>query len=264
MPDTIRSLSDLQTLLADNTAGNISAQDIRDFLVSVDPENAIITNTLSNLPSLTKKGFLFLPSDASSLFFDNLSAFKQFGPISPLKQPIIGDFSWVNQGTATATTANGGITLGIVSPSAGINLRCQVKTIPSHPYTVSAAFYYATVNTGNAQGALTLRQSSDGKIIQFQVNQAGVVGSSKWNSSTAFSANYAINVPLTSSGLHYLRITDDSTNRKFYYSHNGVDWIEVFSVSRTDFITPDQIGFNINCENGRTAYLHLLHWEESP
>lgn len=35
MSDTIRTLEQLQALLADNTTGNISAQDIRDFLVSV-------------------------------------------------------------------------------------------------------------------------------------------------------------------------------------------------------------------------------------
>lgn len=34
MPDTERSLSALQTLLADSTAGDISAQDLRDALVS--------------------------------------------------------------------------------------------------------------------------------------------------------------------------------------------------------------------------------------
>lgn len=34
MPDTIRTLSALQTLLADNTAGDISPQDVRDMLVS--------------------------------------------------------------------------------------------------------------------------------------------------------------------------------------------------------------------------------------
>lgn len=34
MPDTLRTLSALQTLLADNTAGDISPQDVRDMLVS--------------------------------------------------------------------------------------------------------------------------------------------------------------------------------------------------------------------------------------
>lgn len=37
MADTVRTLSALQTLLADNSSGAISPQDVRDFLVSVFP-----------------------------------------------------------------------------------------------------------------------------------------------------------------------------------------------------------------------------------
>ena len=37
MVDTARTLSELQTLLADNTVGGISPQDLRDFLVSMKP-----------------------------------------------------------------------------------------------------------------------------------------------------------------------------------------------------------------------------------
>lgn len=40
MADTRRTLSDLQTLLADNTTGAISAQDIRDVLFSASPPHA--------------------------------------------------------------------------------------------------------------------------------------------------------------------------------------------------------------------------------
>ena len=38
MVDTVRTLAALQTLLADNTAQDISPQDMRDFLVSVYPQ----------------------------------------------------------------------------------------------------------------------------------------------------------------------------------------------------------------------------------
>lgn len=52
MVDTVRTLAALQTLLADNTAGNISAQDLRDFLVSVYPawqsHVPVLTATSSN------------------------------------------------------------------------------------------------------------------------------------------------------------------------------------------------------------------------
>jgi len=48
MPDTKRTLSALQALLADNTAGDISAQDVRDFLLSamlLDSLEVSITTT---------------------------------------------------------------------------------------------------------------------------------------------------------------------------------------------------------------------------
>ena len=37
MADTSRSLSDILTLMADNTTGAISAQDLRDLIVSLSP-----------------------------------------------------------------------------------------------------------------------------------------------------------------------------------------------------------------------------------
>lgn len=47
MPDTRRSLSALQTLLADNVIGDISAQDVRDFLVSAYRVVQVV-NTMSS------------------------------------------------------------------------------------------------------------------------------------------------------------------------------------------------------------------------
>lgn len=42
MADTVRELSALQALLADNIAKNVSAQDVRDFLVSAELKNLTI------------------------------------------------------------------------------------------------------------------------------------------------------------------------------------------------------------------------------
>jgi hypothetical protein len=54
MVDTVRTLSALQTLLADNTAGDISAQDVRDFLVSAySPFLVDVSATPININSVT-------------------------------------------------------------------------------------------------------------------------------------------------------------------------------------------------------------------
>ena len=79
MADTIRTLADLQTLLADNTAGDISPQDVRDFLVSVHgggltPNAQTVTTTditgavgqmyVCTIAGLTANRNLTLPSAA--------------------------------------------------------------------------------------------------------------------------------------------------------------------------------------------------------
>ena len=54
MADTIRTLAALQALLADNTAGSISEQDLRDVLLSTYPDNphgtfaSIVTQTIAS------------------------------------------------------------------------------------------------------------------------------------------------------------------------------------------------------------------------
>lgn len=52
MVDTVRTLSALQTLLADNTAGDISAQDLRDFLVSAMLQTTTSTVTTGNVSAV--------------------------------------------------------------------------------------------------------------------------------------------------------------------------------------------------------------------
>src|SRR3989304_3602241 len=48
MADTIRQLAALQALLADNTGGAISPQDLRDFLVSVMPTGRSATKVVTH------------------------------------------------------------------------------------------------------------------------------------------------------------------------------------------------------------------------
>ena len=53
MADTLRTLSALQALLADNTTGDISAQDLRDMLVSVFPTGRVLLAALTASASAT-------------------------------------------------------------------------------------------------------------------------------------------------------------------------------------------------------------------
>jgi hypothetical protein len=87
----------------------------------------------------------------------------------------------------------------------------------------------------------------------------------RFNSPNSFSsAPWSQAIPVAP---RWLRLSDDGTNRKIYYSLDGIHWIEMFSESRTNFITPDEVGFALNGQDsGATgegkAAIHLLSWEE--
>jgi hypothetical protein len=262
MPDTVRSKSALQTLLGDNTTGDISPQDVRDFLVSVDPESTVTKGVVASLPANAKAGFLYLPTNGFMLGRDNGSTWDYWGPIFPLIPPADSGFSWVNQGSATVGTTNGGIT--IYNPaSSGDSLRCRVKTAPATPWTLTVYQRALFHPTNSAQVGILFRESSSGKISSFHQAFTGgtfAIQSTKWSSATAFSANY------TSVGMglvgRWLRITDNGTNRICYSSDDGINWISYHSVTRLDFLTggADQFGLFVSGGNNIDIYGTWLHY----
>jgi hypothetical protein len=89
---------------------------------------------------------------------------------------------------------------------------------------------------------------------------------SKWNSPTSFNANYTASTdfPVLPPDRLWLRLQDNGTNRISFFSMDGINWIQLHSVGRTDFITADQVGFFATGENASIrAHLSVLSWEES-
>lgn len=212
------------------------------------------------------------PTDGLSLLRDSGSAFTPFGPIWKLTPPVDGDFAWINQGSASVTSSVGGIYLNSgTAVSGSLRIRKKSKT---GSYTLTIAFLPNLVGSSAPRCGICWRQSSDGKLVVFWVERNGsytlvqgaplVCTVMKWASATSFSATYSI-VPIQPhNGLCWLRVQDDGSNRKCFFSCDGLNWIEVHSVGRTDYMTADEVGFCI--DTGQATYLggmNLLHWVES-
>lgn len=192
-----------------------------------------------------------------------------FWPLPTL--PIDADFSWVNQGAASKSTAlGGGIT--IVDPVvAGTNERLLVKTAPSTPYTITAMITATFLaNSGGPHAGICFRESSSGKIhycsIQDDSNGAtttnGRLYSAKMDSATSFNATYQaymfpIGFPI------WLRITDNGTNRLCSFSRDGVNFIQFHSIGRTDFLTANQVGFIVGNSSAFEIAATLHSWKET-
>jgi len=184
--------------------------------------------------------------------------------------PVAGDFTWVNQGSASIDSSGDGLLLTCPA-TAALNFRLQTITAPATPYTITAALQLMPMTVNYHYPCLGWRQSSDGKIIVFgvQTNTAATDGPNllslnKYTSATgAYSATYvsmpsriAAGVPL------WLRIADDGTNRKCSVSFNGVRWQQIHSVGRTDYLTATHVFWAGECENATDDLLvTLMSWK---
>lgn len=229
---------------------------------SVLGTTVVTTAAYASRQAAAKAGRIFLPSNSFYLERDTGAAWAPWGPIYPLTPPVDGDFSWVNQTSATVTatvsTTNGGIHLASAMATSGLNNRIRIKTAPAAPYTITAAFLVAFDPYGNNAGArvfeagLVFRQSSDGKlhtaILGYtEATNANYIGSRKWTDATNFSADYVNNPSQTTTpyGLVWMRIADDNSNRIVSLSTDGANFFPFHSIGRTDFLTADQVGFMI-------------------
>lgn len=229
----------------------------------------IHTAAYASRNAAAKAGRLFLPSDGFVVERDTGSAWAPWGPLFPLTAPVDGDYAWINQGGASVVTTNGGIHLSVPS-GASDNVRIRKKAAPSTPYTITAFFIPLLYPTQYYQAGLCWRQSSNGKLVTFGLGGANTSGNpddfeiTKWNSATSFSAGYTQANTGTLFIRMWLRITDNGTNRICSFSHDGQNFMQFHSVGRTDFLTADEVGFHIYCNNGtQGAGMTLLSWKQT-
>lgn len=212
-------------------------------------------------------GRLFLPSNSFYLERDTGAAWAPWGPIFRLTQPVSGDFSWVNQGGASVSTTNGGIFLSAPA-SASDSLRCRVKSAPATPYTITALMLPLLYSENYHHCGLLFRESGTGELatMHFAVglDAALKIQVTKWDSPTAWNADYVGQVAWPKNGPLWLRIADDGANRISSISADGQNFLTIHSVGRTDFLTADQVGFFANSNNsGHAAGVTLLSWAQA-
>lgn len=154
------------------------------------------------------------------------------------------------------------------------NWKGEYRTLsPASNYTVTTNMIWTSPGQHYFFAGMILKNSGGNSFAQFGLWAAGTsppvlyLGSSKWTSVTAFSAEYAKTAlfgTLAGGVPNWLRIRDDGTNRYFEFSHDRYYWATAFSVGRTDFVTPDQIGWAMSSNNAagaNTVALRLRHWE---
>lgn len=222
------------------------------------------TAAYASRPSSPTAGDIFMPSDSFYVERYSGSAWAPWGPIFPMTPPVNGDFSWVNQGGASVSTTNGGIFLSAPA-SSSVSYRCRVKSAPSTPYTITAAFLAGIPNVNYQDAGLLFRESGTGKMVHWKVNSALGAAVSRSTNATTFSSN-VFWVGIFNTQPLFWRIADNATNLIFSLSFDGQNFIDLYSESRTAHMAggPNQVGFFTNDQtNVRPANLTLLSWKQA-
>lgn len=241
------SAGDAQLALFDSTTGKL----IKDSRFTVSD---LVAETVGAAYDL------ILPLEYESVYT------RGMGPIFPLTPPVDNDFAWINQGSATTDQYGPGIYLSCPA-NASLSWRIRKKAAPSTPYTVTMMMLPFVGSGPGGRACLLFRQASDGKLVVLSwdtVNGYGGITVENYTNETTFSSTVVTRFGPGIQGPVFFRIEDDGTNRKQHVSPDGVRWIQLNSISRTNFMTATEIGFAVSEQsNLRAAGATILSWREN-
>lgn len=236
---------------------------------------SITSGVYASKPLSHNSGDLYLPSDSFwDFLFSDGASWKHILNGFECTPPSLADFSWVNQGTATVTTANGGIAMRAVA-TAGNSLRILKKTAPATPYTLTAIVIpcIAGIDGHYPHVGILFRERSSGRLLtlslEFNVAAGGPGGSAVsnfgWESATASGLRYvAARADVLAGSPIWMRLEDDGANMKMSFSCDGLGFIQIRSVAyATQGMHPDEIGFFAQANsNTYDSIATLVHWDK--
>lgn len=229
----------------------------------------------SSRPPASFPGRVYYCTDTDATYRDTGSAWERvrFGIGGTAAHPAPSTSGWTALNLGSATIVDDKDSRLLTAPSsATVNIRAEYQTLsPTSNYTVTAYVNSVSANANEWASGLMLRNSGSGALIVFgpgwhSTDGAGrLMGVKKYSSATAHNSNGAFYSTASVGGSpNWLRIRDDGTNRYYEYSFNASDWFPHQSVIRTDFITPDQIGWGcLNTSTGQPGTLRLRSWSVS-
>ncbi len=260
---TARS-TDTLTVTAEASEGggdtNVSAGETLRAVLSISALDQLrqdICQTGAYASAATEKaGAIYLPSDSFYTLRDSGSAFVPWGPIFPMTIPT-DPGTWVNQGTSTVDSTRGAVVM-VAQATAANNARCRVAAAPATPYTKTIAFLANLFGTSATCGLL-FRENGTGELSWLQTSVTRNAAVNNMNSPTSFSAQPAV-VSFPFGPVFFFQISDDGANRIYRVSSDGINFVQIYSVARTTFLTADEWGIFVNSDSTTIASsMTVLH-----
>jgi len=214
-------------------------------------------------------GRLLLPTDSPIIRMDTNGSLVGMGDLYKQVLPILANFTWANQGTATADDSKGAVLLWDTTTQQWRHLR---KAMPTPPFTIKVRLIAHTYPTNYNKVAIGFYESATGKFETIEnIYASGFCWEqNKWNSITSYNSTRNRHFPYRGQAQHieWFSLRHDGTTLYYGLGIDAWNFWEYSSASKTDFFTsgPDQVFFGMNLDGtasnqgpgGGTFY----HWEE--
>lgn len=237
----------------------------------------VSSGPFASVPACGMTGYVYVATDSGVNGYCNGSSSLvwKYGPL--IVAPVTtADTAWFGQNGATiaADTATEGILLTSTQSNAN-NVQARIKATASTPYTQIGCFNLyngqAFSNAGliwtDGTNATTSNLITFGPVfngtaltmmpgLQLQVNKAtGTVGATTGYSTVTVPNSESVNALC-------LGLSDDGTNRSYAYSYDKQNWYVLLTTTRTDFLTPTEMGYYVNsAASNQIIEMHLFSWE---
>ena len=190
---------------------------------------------------------------------------SEYGPVFPMTDPSGLSLTNINFGGSTSSTASGNAWFfrDTSAPSTN-NLRGQVITAPSTPYTITMA-YIPQLNGQNAANIGMLWGDSVTSTYEtFFIWPSNQIQFTVWHWSNVNSpsviANYGDALAMTP-GLIWMKLSDDGTTKQFCAGGAPVGMVQIYSEASTAFLAvTNQVGWGMN--NFQSGGLLVLGWTQ--
>lgn len=232
---------------------------------------------IANIPAAGNAGAVYTCSDSPLTARDNGSTWDYFAYGCPVTPPSNSGWTWGNQGTATVTAAQGGLYIEDPTQYSAETIRFYYKSVPAIPYTCIMAFVPCYQPQGNfPQVGIMITDNTPSHLKgQTMTVRSGNPYFSiyHWTAYSTFSTTpLAAQSPVGyTPTLVWLKLVNlgsggSPAKRIYYYSPNGINWMQYYVENYNADLVETRIGIyteniNNNLGAGYNSGGHILHWD---
>jgi hypothetical protein len=172
------------------------------------------------------------------------------------------DFTWDNQGSASVADTKEKIIL--TCDSNGLSRRMFTRSYTA-PWKVTVALSYLQLGAteGSTEVSLGVLDSAIGTSKNIAISGVNLYGRQWTNSTTRTTDLFTGGENYGHGRIVWFQFEDDNVDHLFRISHDGRNWSEVDTSTRTTHTaTPDEIGIGLSNNTGADMICSLYAWHE--